>query len=253
LFPGFEISPDQAFRYFRWEDGETSMKITIGTVLLLLFVTGPACSQEPDKEKPRPAQQDEPKKHQSESRAPQAQDRAHEQQNREQEKQQRDAAREQQRNTEQQQQQVRKQQEQQRDSQDRVRKEQADRNKRDAEEQREQVARQQQQIDKDRAHQQERVAQERVQQERQDARQARNVRRIREEDFHARFGRAHHFHVERRDDRRFNYGGYWFAYNEAWPADWSNYDDVYIDQVDGEYYLIDPIHPGIRIVVYVVD
>ena len=68
------------------------MKITIGRVLLLLFVTGPAYSQEPDKEKPRPAQQDEPKKHQSESRAPQAQDRAHEQQNREQEKQQRGEA-----------------------------------------------------------------------------------------------------------------------------------------------------------------
>jgi hypothetical protein len=59
--------------------------------------------------------------------------------------------------------------------------------------------------------------------------------------------------VERRDDRRFNYGGYWFQYSDSWPSGWSYDDDVYIDQVDDDYYLIDPVHPGVRIIVYVVD
>jgi hypothetical protein len=59
--------------------------------------------------------------------------------------------------------------------------------------------------------------------------------------------------VERRDDRRFRYSGYWFEFAEPWPADWSYDDDVYVDDIDDEYYLIDPVHPGIRILVYVVE
>ena len=80
-----------------------------------------------------------------------------------------------------------------------------------------------------------------------------NVRRVPEEKFRASFGREHHFHVERRDDRRFNYGGYWFVYNQPWPGDWDYNDDVYIDYIDGEYYLIDPRHEGVRLMVVVSD
>lgn len=78
-------------------------------------------------------------------------------------------------------------------------------------------------------------------------------RRVPEATFRASFGSAHHFHVERRDDRRFNYGGYWFAYSQPWPGDWDYNDDVYIEDVDGEYYLINPRHPGVRLMVIVGD
>jgi hypothetical protein len=80
-----------------------------------------------------------------------------------------------------------------------------------------------------------------------------NGRRIPEEKFHASFGSSHHFHVERSNDRRFQYGGYYFNYSEPWPSDWAYTDDVYIDYIDGEYYLIDPRHPGIRLLVVIGD
>ncbi len=78
-----------------------------------------------------------------------------------------------------------------------------------------------------------------------------NARRIKEEDFRAHFGRQHEFRVARRDDRRFNYGGYWFTYSDPWPPAWSYSDEVYVDEIDGQYYLVDPVHPGLRLLVIV--
>src|SRR3984957_16801906 len=46
--------------------------------------------------------------------------------------------------------------------------------------------------------------------------------RIPDERFRASFGTEHHFHVARRDDRHFAYGGYSFVYVDAWPAEWSD-------------------------------
>ncbi len=80
-----------------------------------------------------------------------------------------------------------------------------------------------------------------------------NARRIPEVKFRASFGNEHHFHVERRDDRRFNYSGYWFTYSEPWPGDWDYNDDVYVEDIDGEYYLINPRHQGVRLLVIVGD
>jgi hypothetical protein len=77
-------------------------------------------------------------------------------------------------------------------------------------------------------------------------------RRIPDDRFRAHFGREHAFHVERRDDRRFRYSGYWFEYTEPWPSDWGYDDDVYVDEIDGEYYLIDSVHPTIQVLVVVV-
>jgi len=51
---------------------------------------------------------------------------------------------------------------------------------------------------------------------------------------------------------QFQYGGYSFELIDAWPADWDYNDDFYIDYIDGDYYLIDLLHPGIRIAVFVV-
>jgi hypothetical protein len=39
---------------------------------------------------------------------------------------------------------------------------------------------------------------------------------------------------------------------DAWPAGWGYTDDCYIDYVDGEYFLFDVLHPGVRNAVTVV-
>jgi hypothetical protein len=80
--------------------------------------------------------------------------------------------------------------------------------------------------------------------------------RIPDDKFRAHFGREHRFHighpviVEGRP--RFEYGGYSFVMVDPWPVEWAYTDEVYVDYVDGIYYLINPVHPGVRIVVNVV-
>ena len=80
-----------------------------------------------------------------------------------------------------------------------------------------------------------------------------NVRRVPEQQYRASFGREHHFHVQRRDDRRFQYSGFWFQYSEPWPGDWDYNDDIYIEDVDGEYYMFNQRRPGVRILVIVAE
>jgi len=46
---------------------------------------------------------------------------------------------------------------------------------------------------------------------------------------------------------RFQYGGYWFGFNQEWPAGWSYDDTVYVEYSDGAYYLCDLRFPGIQI------
>lgn len=79
--------------------------------------------------------------------------------------------------------------------------------------------------------------------------------RIPPEKFHASFGREHHFRVARGggDDRRFQYAGYWFEVVEVWPAGWSFADDCYIEEDGDDYYLVDIVHPEIRLLVIVVS
>ena len=87
-------------------------------------------------------------------------------------------------------------------------------------------------------------------------------RRIPEDRFRTSFGREHTFHIQggggggrqRGEDRRFQYGGYWFEYAEAWPSDWDyDDDDYYIDYTGDDYYLYDSRHPGMRILVIIVE
>lgn len=79
---------------------------------------------------------------------------------------------------------------------------------------------------------------------------------IPDDKFHSHFGREHRFVVNRvtvvEGQPRFQYSGYWFALVDAWPADWAYTDDCYIDDVDGEYFLFDLLHPGVRVAVFVV-
>jgi hypothetical protein len=51
---------------------------------------------------------------------------------------------------------------------------------------------------------------------------------------------------------QFQYSGYNFQLVDAWPEGWEYTDDCYIDYLDGEYFLFDLLHPGVRIAVFVV-
>jgi hypothetical protein len=79
---------------------------------------------------------------------------------------------------------------------------------------------------------------------------------IPDEKFHAQFGRQHTFVVNRpvvvEGQPRFHYSGYWFEIVDPWPVEWAYTDDVYIDYVDGDYFLFDLLHPGVRVAVFVV-
>jgi len=74
---------------------------------------------------------------------------------------------------------------------------------------------------------------------------------ISEARFHSSFGRDHTFHVNRAEFAggagRFQYGGYWFNILEPWPAGWLYTDNVYVDYLNGGYFLCDPYHPGVYI------
>jgi len=80
--------------------------------------------------------------------------------------------------------------------------------------------------------------------------------RIPDAQFHSHFGHEHTFHVGHPvivgGQSRFQYGGYWFGFGEAWPVGWGYTDDVYVDYIDGQYYLINPVHPGFRLALVVV-
>jgi hypothetical protein len=79
--------------------------------------------------------------------------------------------------------------------------------------------------------------------------------RIPDNDFKAHFGRPHSFAVRQvvtttrivPNQTQFAYGGYTFIFLDPWPDDWTPTDDCYIDYEDGEYFLIDLAHPGVRI------
>jgi hypothetical protein len=80
--------------------------------------------------------------------------------------------------------------------------------------------------------------------------------RIPDERFRSNFGSEHRFRIGEPvlvgGYSRFQYGGYWFGFVEPWPAQWYYTDDVYVDYVDGGYYMYDPYYPGSRFAISVV-
>jgi len=80
--------------------------------------------------------------------------------------------------------------------------------------------------------------------------------RIPDERFQSNFGREHYFRIGEPvlvgGYSRFQYGGYWFGFVEPWPVGWYYTDDVYIDYVDGGYYMYNPYYPGARFAISVV-
>jgi hypothetical protein len=85
---------------------------------------------------------------------------------------------------------------------------------------------------------------------------ARGSGRIPDARFHSNFGREHQFRMGNPvlvgGYSRFQYGGYWFGFVQPWPVGWYYTDDVYIDYMDGGYYMFDPYHPGARFAISVV-
>jgi hypothetical protein len=85
---------------------------------------------------------------------------------------------------------------------------------------------------------------------------ARGDKRISNTRFRSSFGREHRFQVGNPvlvgGYSRFRYGGYWFGFVEPWPTDWYFTDDVYIDYVDGGYYMYNSYYPDTRFALTVV-
>jgi len=77
--------------------------------------------------------------------------------------------------------------------------------------------------------------------------------RIPDDRYKANFGRAHTFRVSQGDFRsgRFQYGGYWFGFGGAWPSNWLYTQDVYVIEIDGMYYLCNPMYPGVNLAINV--
>lgn len=84
--------------------------------------------------------------------------------------------------------------------------------------------------------------------------------RIPDRDFKAHFGKAHTFKAQQvitttrivPHETRFVYSGYTFVFVDPWPEGWLLTDDCYIDYVDGDYFLLDPFHPGVQVALIVV-
>jgi len=79
--------------------------------------------------------------------------------------------------------------------------------------------------------------------------------RIPDKDLKAHFGHQHRFAAKQvittrtivPNQTRFVYSGYTFVFLEPWPVGWGFDDDVYIDYIDGGYFLLDPFHPGVQV------
>jgi len=73
--------------------------------------------------------------------------------------------------------------------------------------------------------------------------------RIPEDKFKANFGQQHTFHVSQGDysNHRFQYGGYWFGFVDVWPSNWLYTQDVFVVEINGVYYLCNPMYPGVNI------
>jgi glucan-binding YG repeat protein len=80
--------------------------------------------------------------------------------------------------------------------------------------------------------------------------------RIPDDRFRANFGSGHEFRIGSPTlvggFSRFQYGGFWFGFVQPWPDAWYYTDDVYVDFIDGGYYLCNPYYPGQQVSISVV-
>ncbi len=79
---------------------------------------------------------------------------------------------------------------------------------------------------------------------------AKSGTRIPDDRYRANFGREHTFRVTQADysrNHRFQYGGYWFGFSDPWPSNWLYTQDVFVVEINGVYYLCNPMYPGVNI------
>jgi len=85
---------------------------------------------------------------------------------------------------------------------------------------------------------------------------ARGSSRIPDDRFRASFGEGHTFVINQPvivgGYSRFQYGGYWFGFVQPWPVGWYYADQVYVNYIDGGYYLCNPYYPSGRVLISVV-
>jgi hypothetical protein len=207
------------------------LKYLVGTAALSLILAGAAYpQQEQEKEKPQQQEQkpaEKPKTQQKQEQSAKQQQGEQRQEQKNEQKQEKQTARQQGKQSKQ-----------------------SEQSNRERQDQQKQVTRQQQ----DEQRQQQRQQQQVAKQQRGDDRDQHSDHghgRIPDDRFRASFGREHHFRVGHFDNRRFQYGGYWFSFNEGWPVGWAYTDDFYIDFIDGQYYLIDLSHPGVQLLLLI--
>jgi hypothetical protein len=73
--------------------------------------------------------------------------------------------------------------------------------------------------------------------------------RIPADRFKANFGQQHSFRVTQADysNHRFQYGGYSFGFVDPWPSNWLYTQNVYVVDINGVYYLCNPMYPGVNL------
>ena len=64
------------------------------------------------------------------------------------------------------------------------------------------------------------------------------------------FGRANHVYLNFYGRPTFLFGGIWFGI-DTWPSYWLATDYVYVDYVDGDYFLIDERYPETRVAIVI--
>ena len=91
------------------------------------------------------------------------------------------------------------------------------------------------------------------QQHDQPAQRAGGGNRIPDDRYRANFGQEHRFRVNQGDysNHRFQYGGYWFGFVDPWPTNWLYTQDVFVVEIDGMYYLCNPMYPGVNVAIMV--
>ena len=76
-----------------------------------------------------------------------------------------------------------------------------------------------------------------------------NGNRIPADRYKANFGQQHTFRVSQSEysNHRFQYGGYSFGFVGVWPSNWLYTQNVYVIEIDGMYYLCNPMYPGVNL------
>jgi hypothetical protein len=117
--------------------------------------------------------------------------------------------------------------------------------------QEEKKAQQEKPAQQEHAQQEQKSQQERpaAQHEQQGRRAEGNHGRIPDDRYQANFGREHTFRVNQGDfnNHRFQYGGYWFGFAAPWPNNWLYTQEVFVVDINGVYYLCNPMYPGVNV------